>query len=303
MLRRILGYIMPRRIWSYVAGVLSKTAELWQDDDGFLLSAAMAYYAAFSLFPLCLVLIAILGFVLRLSRLADNARTLLLKQVADHTTPWLRDQLGSLLDGVQSNAAFGGPFGAIALLFAAIVVFLQLDYMFDRIFGVPKSDKKPTIWRYVKTVLYDRLYAFLMLVIVLLLLLALFVANVILNGIRVRVESQLPGSTDVWYWGEFLATIITNALLIAMIYKFLPKVRIRWRDAAIGGLLVSLIWLLGQRLLLRFLIGTSYTAYGIVGSFIAVMIWVYYISAILFLGAEFIEALAIVGGRATKSKR
>ena len=85
-----------------------------------------------------------------------------------------------------------------------------------------------------------------------------------------------------------------------MIYKVLPKVPIRWRDALAGGLFVSLVWLLGQRLLVTFLIGPGYTAYGIVGSFIAVMIWVYYVSVILFLGAEFVEALAIVAGRSTK---
>ena len=67
-----------------------------------------------------------------------------------------------------------------------------------------------------------------------------------------------------------------------------------------GGLLVSLVWILGQRLLVTFLIGPGYTAYGVVGSFIAVMIWVYYVSAILFLGAEFVEALSVVGGRSKK---
>jgi membrane protein len=291
------------RAWNYVVSVFWKTAELWQDDDGFLLSAAMAYYAAFSLFPLCLVLVSILGFVLRMSQRAENAQALLLHQVAQHTTPWLSDQLEALLAGVRSNAAFGGPFGAIALLAAAIVVFLQLDYMFDRIFGVPKSDKKPTVWRYVRTVLYDRLSAFLMLMVVLLLLLSLFVANLVLHGIRWKLEEWFPGTAALWNWGQFAATIVTNALLITMIYKFLPKIRIRWRDALAGGLLVSLVWLAGQRLMVQFLIGRTYTAYGIVGSFVAVMIWVYYVSAILFLGAEFIEALAIVGGRTTKAKR
>ena len=63
---------MFHRIWHYLWSVLQKTWEGWQEDDGFLLSAAMAYYAAFSLFPLCLVLISILGFVLRLSQRADR---------------------------------------------------------------------------------------------------------------------------------------------------------------------------------------------------------------------------------------
>ena len=142
-----------------------------------------------------------------------------------------------------------------------------------------------------------------MLVTVLLLLVALFVANVVLHGIRWKLEEWFPGTQSLWNWGLFAGTVVTNALLIAMIYRFLPKVRVRWRDALAGGLLVSFVWLAGQRLLVRFLIGPGYTAYGIVGSFLAVMIWVYYVGAILFLGAEFIEALAIVAGRATKAKR
>ena len=59
-----------------------------------------------------------------------------------------------------------------------------------------------------------------------------------------------------------------------------------------GGLFVSIIWLIGQRLLVSFVIGDGYTAYGVVGSFIAIMLWAYYASAALFLGAEFVQALS-----------
>ena len=137
--------------------VLQKTWEGWQEDDGFLLSAAMAYYAAFSLFPLCLVLISILGFVLRFSQQAGDAQAVLLEQVKQQVDPWLADQLQALLAGVKANAGLGGPLGAVTLLAAAIVVFLQLDYMFGRIFGATKSSSTTSWWGYVRTVLYDRL--------------------------------------------------------------------------------------------------------------------------------------------------
>ncbi len=280
---------------------MQKTWEGWQEDDGFLLSAAMAYYAAFSLFPLCLVLISILGFVLRLSQQADDAQAVLLEQVKQQVNPWLADQLQALLAGVKENAGLGGPLGAVTLLAAAIVVFLQLDYMFGRIFGGTKSSSTTSWWGYVRTVLYDRLSAFLMLLAVGALLLGLFVANVyVLAGVRMNIENQLPGGAMLSGWAHFLFTAATNALLFALIYKVLPKVAIRWREALAGGLLVALVWILGQRLLVTFLIGPGYTAYGVVGSFIAVMIWVYYVSVILFLGAEFVEALSIVGGRGKK---
>ena len=160
------------------------------------------------------------------------------------------------------------------------------------------------MWGYVRTVLYDRLSAFLMLLAVGALLLGLFVANVyVLAAVRMNIENWLPGGVMLSGWAHFLFTAVTNALLFGLIYKVLPKVTIRWRDALAGGLLVSLVWILGQRLLVRFLIGPNYTAYGIVGSFIAVMIWVYYVSVILFLGAEFVEALSIVGGPKQKAAK
>ena len=153
----MLGWLTNR-----VLRVLQKTWEGWQSDDGFLMSAAMAYYAAFSLFPLCLVLISILGFVLRASRQAADAQGVLLEQVKQHTGPWLAEQLHVLLAGVQSNALLGGPLGIVALLAAAIVVFLQLDYMFDRIWGTNGSSAKSWLG-YAWVVFHDRLLAFLML--------------------------------------------------------------------------------------------------------------------------------------------
>ena len=231
---------------------------------------------------------------------------MLLEQVRQQAGPWLADQLQALLAGVKSNAGFGGPLGAVALLAAAIVVFLQLDYIFGRIFGGAKTTASPRSWwwGYLRTVLYDRLSAFLMLLAVGPLMLCLFVANVIFTGVRPHEHRQLlPGGDRLWGWVQFLFTTVTNTLLFGLIYRVLPKVKVLWRDALAGGLLVSLVWILGQRLLVTFLIGPSYTAYGVVGSFIAVMIWVYYVSVILFLGAEFVEALSIVGGRSARPAR
>ena len=280
------------RIWNRTCTVLKNTWEGWQKHDGFLLSAAMAYYAAFSLFPLCLVLISILGFVLEGSHEAGTAQARFLEQIKGVTGPWLADQLQALLAGVRANAGLGGPLGAVTLLAAAIVVFLQLDYMFGRIFGTANSATRPTWWGSVRIVLHDRLSAFLMLLAVGGMLLSLFVANVVLAGVRWQIERRLPESAELWSWGQLLITIATNALLIGLLYKVLPKRRISWRHSMSGGLIVSLVWILGQRLLVRFLIGPGYTAYGIVGSFIAVMIWVYYVSAILFLGAELVASLS-----------
>jgi membrane protein len=82
-----------------------------------------------------------------------------------------------------------------------------------------------------------------------------------------------------------------NALLFTVIYRVLPKQSVRWRDALAGGVLVAIIWEVGQQLLAPLVIGEKYSAYGVVGSFIAVMLWMYYASAVLFIGAEFVQIL------------
>jgi membrane protein len=86
-------------------------------------------------------------------------------------------------------------------------------------------------------------------------------------------------------------TLVLNAVLFGTLYKVLPRAPVRWREALAGGVLVAVIWRLGLLVLTPFLIGEKYSAYGVVGSFIAIMIWMYYASAVVFLGAEFVQVL------------
>ena len=277
---------LKNRAWP----ILARTWEGWQQNDGFLLSAAMAYYAAFSLLPLCLILISIMGYVMRLSLQAQDAQAQLLELVSQNGSPWLAEQLGALLADVKTRAGLGGPIGIIALLLASLGVFLQFDYMFNRIWGTTSSS---TSWlRFFRNLLYDRLAAFLMLLAVGAMLLCIFLTNMVLAGVRSYVE-QLPSGATAWDWGRFVFTIVTNALLFGIIYKVIPKVRVRWREAIAGGALVSITWIIGQQILVSFVIGESYTAYGVVGSFIALMLWLYYISATIFFGAEFVQSLTL----------
>ena len=106
MLRRIIG-----RGWS----VAHATWTGWRRNDGTLLSAATAYYAAFSLFPLCLVLIAGLGFFGRYSAFVQTEQRDLLDHVAKNVSPWLAGELEGILTGVQAQALLGGPLGLLAL--------------------------------------------------------------------------------------------------------------------------------------------------------------------------------------------
>lgn len=283
-LKRIMATLLGKP-WR----VLRKTWAGWQRDDGLLLSAAMAYYAAFSLFPLCLVLISVLGFVMRLSAQAQDARQQLFREVERHAGPWLAEQLETLLAGVSSHAGLGGPVGLVTLLLAAIGIFLQLNYIFDKIWGTGSATARGWLGS-IRAVLLGRLTAFLMLLAAGGLLVAIFLAGMVRAAIRSYVV-KLPAGQMVWHWWEIAVTLAGNALLFALLYKVLPKAPIRWRHALAGGVFVSAIWFLGQRVLVVLVIGEIYSAYGVVGSFIAVMLWLYYASTTVFLGAEFVRTL------------
>jgi len=295
---------ITRRGWP----ILRSTFDGWQKHDGALLSAATAYYAAFSLFPLCLVLIAGLGFVGRHSTFLQTEQHDLIDRVAKNVSPWLASELTSILAGVQTNASLGGPLGLFALVLTAIGLFMQLENIFARIWGSPEPAVK-TWTAAVREALWNRLLAFLTLLAIGALLVAVFVTDLVLAGIRPLV-AQLPAGRFTWQIVQSAATIGCDTVLLATIYHVLPKARVPWKAAFGGGLLAAVIWALGRYVLLSWLIGETYSAYGVVGSLMGVMLWYYYASAVVFLGAEFVRALseetrhpASVGGISHRSIR
>jgi membrane protein len=275
---------ITRRVWP----VLRSTWNGWWKHDGNLLSAATAYYAAFSLFPLCLVLIAGLGFVSRYSTFLQAQQRDLVDVVANNVNPWLAGQLEEILAGVQARALLGGPLGLLFLILAAIGIFMQLENIFNRIWGVPEPTARS--WQAaIRLALWDRLLAFLMLLAIGALLVTLFLADVIVAGVRPLVV-HLPAGRLAWRVVQSLLSVGADALLLGTIYKVLPKARVGWKQAFGGGLLAAVVWAVGQYVLLSLFVGEQYSAYGVIGVMIAVMFWFYYASAAVFLGAEFVRA-------------
>jgi membrane protein len=226
---------------------------------------------------------------MRFSRGAQNAESQLLALVGQNTTPWLAEQLAAMLKGIETKAGLGGPIGLVMLTAAAIGIFVQLENIFDRIWREEPQPSKGIVGA-IKRALFDRLSAFLMLLGVGLLLVVLMLADVVLATVRPYVV-QLPAGKNAWVLFQLLVGVLLNALLFTVIYKVLPKQSVGWREALAGGVLVAVIWEVGQQVLAPLVIGEKYSAYGVVGSFIAVMLWMYYASAVLFIGAEFVQIL------------
>jgi membrane protein len=266
-------------------------AKRWVADEASSLAAAVAYYLALSLFPMILLIVSGFGLFLQYTNLGQNAELQFLEMVGQNGSPVIQKQVSGLIGQFRNQSVVSGPFGLIAAVIAAIGVFAQFDRGFDKIWRVPPRPDTGFL-KSAFGVLRDRSFAFLMLLSLGGCVVLLFCANVALGHVLSMADVHIPGFDRAAYILEFLATLLVNALLFMLVYRWLPKQKVLWRDAFRGGLLTAIVWAIGRVILGVFLIGMRYTsAYGAVGSFIAILLWCYYGVSIIFFGAEYVQVL------------
>ena len=285
----------PYRFFRFVWFVFHQTVTRWSRNDGNLLAASMAYYAAFSFFPLLLVLISALGFALKFSANAQSAQAQLLEFLAQNTNPGLAEEVANILAEVQTRAPLNGLVGWLTLLLGAVGIFSQLEAAFDRLWH-DTTPHQHGVWAAVRNALWNRLKAFLTLIGLGLLIILSFVIGLMFAGVRTWAEEiswaeKLVGNGYFWHWSQLALSTGLNALVLALVYKMIPRASVRIIHSACAGVVVAIVWQLGSQVVSRFIVGGNYSAYGVVGSFIAMMLWVYCASILLLLGAQMVQVL------------
>ncbi len=270
-----------------VAKDLYQAYNNWEEDDGTHYAASVSFYIAISFFPLIMVLLSLTGAVLGFTGWGRDARQRLLNLIADQTAPVVAEQIDAILENLQQGAAVSGPIGLLTLLFLAVTVFVHFDSAMDRMWNVRRPDTGGVISA-IRRALVDRLRAFLILMGVGGFALAGFFVNMVLSGAAEFAE-RLPLHKPIWTTVTFATAVGLNWLLLTVVYRAIPKVPVRWSEAARGALFAALMWEIGRRILAAYVIGSRYSVYGIVGAFVAVMLWIFYAVTILFLGAEYIQ--------------
>jgi membrane protein len=229
---------------------------------------------------------------MRFTRLGHDAELQILSIVAEHCSSTLEAQVREVLSQLRDHSVVGGPFGLATATLAALGVFYQFERAFDKIWHIPvppKSGWKSTLQRLV----IRRCMAFTLFTGVGFAIVATLAANLAIGTLRQwMTHLHLPGTIAITLV-DATATMLLNATAFGVLYRWLPKRRPMWSDAFRGGLLVSLIWEVGRQFLSAFLIGMKYTtAYGAIGSFIALLLWFYWGVTILFFGAEYVKVLS-----------
>ena len=276
--------------------LVKQTAQEWVTDKAPQLGAALAYYTVFSLAPLILVLLAIVGLLFR------NDPAGAWNKITEQMSYFLDKSAVEVVQNIAQKAAqpnksiLATIIGVLLALFGASGVFGQLQDALNTVWGV-KAKPGGGIWGFLRS----RFLSFAMVGGICFLLLVSLALESFLKGFSHYVQSVLPGGIAIalaTYWIFDLAVVI---LLFAIIFKFLPDAEIRWRDVWIGAAMSAIFFAIGKWALGLYLgSGSAASAYGAASSLITLLLWVYYSSQILLFGAEFTQVYASRAGRDIK---
>ena len=257
------------------------------------LSGSLAYYTVFSLGPLLIVLIYIAGMFLG-QEAAQGA-------VYDQVQRFIGHDGALQLQEIIKNASIDDKrgvalvIGIVVLIIGATTVFGEIQDSINSIWGLKASPKAGLI----KLVL-TRLLSFGMIASLGFLLLVSMGATALVESLGKQLQSIFPDvAVVIFYIINLLLTLFVTTILFAIIFKFLPDAKIKWRDVWIGAIATSVFFLIGKFAISIYISKSEIgSTYGAAGSLVVILVWIYYSAMILYLGAEFTKAYIVkFGGR------
>src|SRR4026208_2086238 len=224
--------------------ILKQTGQEWLEDKAPQLGAALAYYTVFSLAPLILVLLAVVGTIFR----DDPAGAW--NKITQQMSYFLDSSAVQVVQNIAQQASQPGKstiatvIGIALALFGASGVFGQLQDALNTIWGVKA---KPTrgIWGFLRA----RFLSFAMVAGICFLLLVSLAIEALLKGFSRYVQSMLPGGIVIALSVYLVFDFAVVVLRVAMLFKFLPDVKIQWRDVWIGAVINAIFFGIGKWLL------------------------------------------------------
>ncbi|AFY75626.1 MAG: YihY/virulence factor BrkB family protein [Hydrococcus sp. C42_A2020_068] len=268
--------------------LLKETISEWQLNEVSLLASSLAYYTVFSLAPLMAIVILIVGAIFDETVATEQLVAQMRDLFGTEGAQLLANAIAYMKTDANEQEPFQLLFNLGFLLAGATGVFAQIQDALNRIWEV-----RPTPGRHLFHFLRKRLLTFVMVLAIALLLLVSFFGNSILIAFVDLLNELVPGSGNLWQIVSLSVSFGVTTLIFALMYAILPDAEIAWRDTLIGAIVTALLFLLGQFLFGLFLTQTNFgSAYGVAGSFVIVITWIFYAAHILLLGAEFTKVYA-----------
>lgn len=266
------------------AGIVGKTFGKFMDDRGVKLSAALAYYTIFSLPSLLFTLIGLGGLFLGKEAIQGEIFHEISIFVGSNAAKEIQDILKNTT--INNNNLLATIIGIVFLLISASGIFGEIQDSINFMWGLKARAKKGLV-----KLLFNRLLSFSMILILGFILLVSLMLNALLGAFMEKLKYFLSdGVVNLFLILDYVIMALVIVFLFAAIFKLLPDAKIKTKDVLVGAIFTSILFFIG-----KFLIGYylqnygNVSAYGTAGSLILIILWVYYTSIILYLGAEFTQ--------------
>lgn len=274
-----------------VGKIFMKAANHWSNDKAPVLGASLAFYTLFSLSPLLVVIISIAGLWFS----GPNASHQIFNQIGGLIGPENAASLQKMLvqPQHQSHGIFAASAATVMLIFGAAGVFTQLQNALNQIWEVTQKPGQG-----IKGFIRHRLLSFAMVLGIGFLLLVSLVITAGMAAVGKYFGGHFGNLEWVWQILNNVVSFGVVALLFGLMFKYLPDVKVAWKDVWVGAFVTAFLFTLGKYFLGMYIGKSSLVStYAAAGSLIVVLLWVYYSAQILFYGAELTQVFAYEAGR------
>ena len=271
--------------------VLKNCFSGFADDKVAKLSASLSYYTVFSMAPLLLLIIFFCSFFFGKDAIEGKIYSQLSGFIGKDTAAQLQEMIKSASLSGKSHVAV--IVGIISLVIGATSVFAEVQDSVNMIWGLKPKPKKSWL-----KMLQNRFLSFSVIISLGFLLIVSLSVSTLIEGFSHHLQSAFPGvSVYLFYIINLVLTFIIIAVIFATIFKVLPDAKITWKDVRAGAIATTILFMIGK-FGITFYIGKQNIGgtYGAAGSFVILLLWVYYSAFILYFGAEFTKAYALEYG-------
>lgn len=273
--------------------ILLDAGRLWLDRNAFSYAGSLAFYTLFSLAPVVIIAVSMIGLVLG-EQAAHGQVVAQLQGVMGAEAASAVEQ-AVLRSRIQESGWLPTLLGVAALALGATTVFAQMQYSLNTIWGVAARPSRSSIFMLLKS----RLLSLTVVLAIGFVLLVSLLLGVVVRAVLHFTHQFVPAVAVLISGAELLLSWLAVSLLFCAIFKVLPDVVLRWRDVLVGALVTATLFSVGRYGIAAYLAYTATAStYGAAGSVVLILLWVYYSSLILLYGAAFTKTQLLArGGR------
>ncbi len=256
-------------------------------------SASLAYYTTLSLAPMLIIIIYVSGILFGKEAMSGEIYDEIKGLVGSDAALQIQTTIQNI--HLSKDTPVATSISLVVLLIGATGIFAEIQDSLNKIWGLKLTDKSTWL-----KMIIDRLISFSLIISLGFVLVVSLLLSAVVIAISQRINHFIGGD------GEVMLMLLENGLsmiltttIFATIFKVLPDAKIKWKDVIIGAFITSVLFMIGK-IIIGYYLGKSNlaTVFGAAGSVIIIMIWVYYSSATLYLGAVFTKVYATnFGGR------